>query len=309
MKRMLCLLVCGLVILSPLAMAEGEASPAAVADDGETIIAEKARPAFVEQLLSVAREELGYTEDANNRTKYGAWAGDPYAAWCAEFVCWCVDQTDVRFGTELLDVIYPNYTGQNTGRDWLVRRGRFLFRKANCPGWGYQWLKGATERLEKDEFIPRSGDLVFFTYSDAGDTEHVALVEYCARDAQGKVLVHVIEGNNPAAVQRNSYRLDNSQILGFGVCEDIIGTTMRFGNKGDKVLALQQDLNFLGLLEERNVTGEFGSNTRAAVSAYQRERMTGQEANGVADMATQQAIAAEMEWIRFYDPNNWLVME
>ena len=46
---------------------------------------------FVPQLLAVAEGELGYTEGSNNLTKYGTWAGDPNAAWCAEFICWCVN--------------------------------------------------------------------------------------------------------------------------------------------------------------------------------------------------------------------------
>lgn len=319
MKRALCLLACALWMLAPLA-AGGEAP---ITDEGaqvyaisdvdtaqaETPIPESKRPSFVEKLLGVAREELGYTEGPDNQSKYGSWAGDAHAAWCAEFVCWCVDQTDQRFGTELLTVVYPKYSGQNTGRDWFIARGRFVYRKGNCPEWGYQWLKGAKQLLGKDGYIPRSGDLVFFSYNESGDTEHVALVEYCAKDGGGNVIVHVIEGNNPSSVQRNSYRLSDSQILGYGACEDVIGTTMRFGNRGDKVLELQRSLNSLGLLDENHLTGVYAGHTRAAVGAYQQERMIGQAATGVADRATQQAIEADMERMAYNDPENWLVME
>lgn len=110
---------------------------------------------------------------------------------------------------------------------------------------------------------------MFFSYNEAGDTEHVALVEYCTRDAEGNVIIHVIEGNNPSSVQRNSYSLNNSQVLGFGACEDVVGTTMRYGNRGDKVLWLQQALHTLGYLEEKHLTGAFGGNTRRAVMDFQ----------------------------------------
>ena len=40
------------------------------------------------------------------------------------------------------------------------------------------------------------------------------------------MIVHVIEGNNPSSVQRNSYYLANSQVLGFGLCDDAVDTTM-----------------------------------------------------------------------------------
>ena len=49
-------------------------------------------PDYVTWLLEVAGNEVGYTEGAHGYTKYGEWAGDPYAQWCAEFLCWCVDQ-------------------------------------------------------------------------------------------------------------------------------------------------------------------------------------------------------------------------
>lgn len=290
-----------LALLLPL----GALAEEAVAQD-EVVDAQS--PAFVEFLLEIARGELGYTEGPNNYTKYGEWSGDAHAEWCAEFVCWCVNEVDRTYLTELLDVVYPNYSGQNTGRDWFIARGRFVYRKGNCPDWGYQWLKGADHFLQQNEYIPNPGDLVFFSYNEAGDTEHVAIVEYCTRDEAGNVTVHVIEGNNSSSVARNSYALSNSQILGFGACQDVVDTTMRYGNTGDKVLLLQQKLNALGYLDERHLTGTFGSNTRAAVMAYQAG-MEGQTVNGLADRTTQQAIDADYQAYLFASPESWLVTE
>lgn len=162
--------------------------------------------------------------------------------------------------------------------------------------------------MQQNEYIPNPGDLVFFSYNEAGDTEHVAIVEYCTRDEAGNVTVHVIEGNNPSSVARNSYALSNSQILGFGACQDVVDTTMRYGNTGDKVLLLQQKLNALGYLDERHLTGTFGSNTRAAVMAYQAG-MEGQTVNGLADRTTQQAIDADYQAYLFASPESWLVTE
>lgn len=333
MKRFLAAACAAWLMLLPLARAEEAARPEetlkaaettpeppemvyAISDvnsefdeAGETRIEEGERPDFVEALLDVARGELGYTEGANNFTKYGVWSGDPNAAWCAEFVCWCVDQVDRRHGTELLDVVYPNYSGQNTGRDWFIKRGRFVYRKGNCPNWGYQWLRGSDHLMTKNEYIPRSGDLVFFSYNDAGDTEHVALVEYCAYDGEGNVIIHVIEGNNPSAVQRNRYSLNNSQVLGFGTCENVADTTMRSGNSGDKVLWLQEALNALGLLEERHLTGSYGGNTKQAVADFQKEYMEGKAVSGIADRETQQLIEAMLNEIQYNDPDSWLVEE
>lgn len=313
MKRLLCLLCCALLVPA-LALGEEAAVPGLVyaetdvdIDAPETRIEPGPQPAYVQQLLEVAREELGYTEGPNNYSKYGLWSGDANAAWCAEFVCWCVDQVDQRYGTGLLDAVYPNYSGQNTGRDWFIARGRFVYRKGNCPNWGYQWLRGTDHYLTKNEYIPRPGDLVFFSYNEAGDTEHVALVEYAAYDAEGNVILHVIEGNNPSAVQRNAYRLNNSQVLGFGLCEDLADTTIRYGNRGDKVLSLQKALWQLGFLDERHLTGTCGSHTRQAIADFQSQRMRDKTANGIADRETQQALEAELYELLYHQPDTWLV--
>lgn len=289
---------------------EGQAPAPVPAPQGDwEVLPQPEPPAFVAQLLAVAQAELGYTEGGNNYSKYGEWAGDPNAAWCAEFVCWCVHQTDLRHGLSLLEHTYPNYSGQNTGRDWFIARGRFLYRKAVCPDWGPQWLNGMNRNLMRNEYLPQAGDLVFFSYNEAGDTDHVALVEFCARHPDGQVYIHVIEGNNPDCVQRNHYPLDDSQVLGYGLCQDIAGTTMRFGNSGDKVLALQTALGELGYLEQHHHTGTYGSNTRAAVMRFQQEVMHEENPNGIANLYTQQALEKALENWRYNTPECWLVTE
>ena len=289
------------ILLTALMLAASCASAENLIDHGDP-------PDFVQALLAVAEGELGYVEGANNYSKYGVWSGDPNAAWCAEFICWCVDQLDQQQGTQLLTTVYPKYSGQNTGRDWFIKRGRFVYRKAVCPDWGYQWMKGSDRYLTKNEYIPRPGDLMFFSYNEAGDTEHVALVEYCTRNEYGEVIIHVIEGNNPDRVQRNAYPLDNSQVLGFGLCEDLADTVMRFGNEGDKVLALQQDLHELGYLEERHITGIYGSNTKKAVMDFQ-DQLNESVAAGIADRITQQAIEQAIHEKLLEAPETWLVTD
>ena len=274
----------------------------------ETVIDSGEVPEFVTWLLEIAQAELGYAEGRHGYTKYGEWAGDPTAEWCAEFICWCVDQVDANYGTSLLTNVYPKYSGQNVGKEWFITKGRFVFRRGNCPGWGYQWLLGDTKLMKKNDYIPEPGDLMFFSYNAAGDTEHVALVEYSAYNESGEVIVHVIEGNNPSMVARNSYRLDNSQILGFGACKDVVGTTMRSGNRGDKVRWLQESLHTLGYLEEHHITGTFGGNTKTAVSVFQQE-MEKKTVNGIADMDTQNALRLAMAEKEFHSPETWLVEE
>ena len=264
-------------------------------------------PDYVEHLLQVASEEVGYKED-HGRTKYGAWAGDAAAQWCAEFQCWCVDQVDKRWGTSLLRNVYPYYTSSNTGRSWFIRAGRYVIRKGRVENWGYEWLKGTTSFIRSGDYIPQPGDWVFFNWGSGTDTEHVALVEFCTRNtATGEVLVHVIEGNKPSAVARDTYELNSPTILGYGTVHDVADITMTFGNEGEKVRVLQERLSYLGFLDASFVTGRFGDGTLEAVKAYQAAR--GLRVNGIANMDTQ--ILLEEEYKKKYenDPGIWSVVE
>ena len=128
MKRLICIGL-GLMLLLGCLPAFAEDMPAPILDlttveemlsqqeaqtaEGENflpdvnwdVLPEPERPAFVPLLLNIAREELGYVEGSNNFSKYGEWAGDPNAAWCAEFVCWCVNQADLHHDQNLLNQI------------------------------------------------------------------------------------------------------------------------------------------------------------------------------------------------------------
>lgn len=264
-------------------------------------------PDYVEHLIQVASEEVGYRED-HGRTKYGEWAGDPAAQWCAEFQCWCVDQVDQRWGTSLLRNVYPFYTSSNTGRNWFIRAGRYVVRKGKVDGWGYEWLKGQSSYLSSGDYIPQPGDWVFFNWSGGTDTEHVALIEYCTRNtASGRTLIHVIEGNKPSAVARDVYELNDPSILGYGTVHDVADITMCFGTQGEKVRQLQEKLAYLGWLDASYVTGRFGDSTVEAVRAYQTaHRLT---ASGIANMKTQQLLESEFSGLYKNDPDIWAVVD
>lgn len=250
-------------------------------------------PEHVKMLLDVARGELGYTESKNGRTKYGEWVGDPTCQWCAEFLCWCVDQVDQKSGTQLLEKIYPLYGAQNVGRNWFIREGRYIARIGFVPDWGSQWYRGENELMQKNSYIPQPGDWVFFANTDTGDTYHVAMVEFCGKDTENKVYVHVLEGNMPDKVQRNVYLLTDEHIQGYGTVYDLADWSMHPGNRGEKVRQLQQDLCSLGYMEERFMTGTYGDITRNAVIAFQRDH--GIDQTGNAGPLTQRALSSLIE--------------
>ena len=262
---------------------------------------------FVELLLNVAREELGYTEMKNGYTKYGDWSGDPKAQWCAEFLCWSVDQTDKRYGTNLLKEQYPLYSGSNVGRDWFIARGRYVDRRGTIDDWGTQWFPGKQAPMLRDEYIPQPGDWMYFTWRGGRDTDHVAMVEYTDVNEKGQVVIHTIEGNNPSKVERKKYLLSDKTILGYGTVKDVAEVTMRPGNKGEKVRQLQTKLQELSLIQPEDIDGVFGGKTTAAIRAFQKDYMSGKHVSGIADMETQFAVQDEIEYRLDSNPANWIV--
>ncbi len=264
-------------------------------------------PDYVTWLLETASAEVGYREGDHGYSKYGEWAGDPYCQWCAEYLCWCVNQVDEQHGTHLLDSVFPLYSGSNTGRSWFIQQGRFIVRWGNLDGWGYQWLKGSDHFLTTGEYIPQPGDWVFFTWTSDMNTDHVAMVEYCTRDDQGRVTIHCLEGNTPVSVKRADYDLTYSRILGFGTVHDAADWTIRGGNSGFKVRQLQEKLIFLGYLPEGQADGVYGSACAEAVRRIQAEE--GLKQNGIANISTQTAIDRRIRIIREGDPGIWEVVD
>ncbi len=281
--------------------------PSALGEEEEVIQPQWEVPDYVTWLLQVADGEVGYTEGAHGYSKYGEWAGDPYAQWCAEFLCWCVDQVDQQHGTNLLKNVYPLYSGQNTGRSWFITKGRYIVRWGNLEDWGYQWMQGDDSYITTGTYIPQPGDWVFFTWTDDQNTDHVAMVEYCTRDKEGNVNVHVIEGNTPVAVKRTVYPLTYTRILGYGTVHDVAETTMRYGNVGEKVQQLQNKLVYLGYLNADKATGTFGNATVDAVKAFQHAE--GLKEHGVANKTMQDMLNKRYLAAVDADPATWQVVD
>lgn len=274
----------------------------------ETVIRPQWRvPDYVTWLLEIAGNEVGYKEGAHGYSKYGEYWGDPYAQWCAEYLCWSVDQVDKTHGTALLHNTYPLYSGQNTGMRWFIKQGRYIARNGNLENWGYQWFKGEDEFLKAGEYIPQPGDWVFFTWTSDTDTDHVAMVEYCTMDDAGNVTLHCLEGNNPNSVARVTYSISDKKILGYGTVHDVADWTMRQGNSGEKVRQLQEKLVYLGLMPEGSADGVYGSATAEAISAYQQSH--GLKVLGIANIETQNALNEDYQAKVDTDPDMWTIID
>lgn len=271
----------------------------------EKIKPSKPIPDYVSKLLEVAASELGYKERSDGYTKYGAWVNDPYAQWCAEFLCWSVNETDKKLGTSLLKNIYPLYGGQNVGMRWFINEGRFVARTGFLNGYGSQWNRETGELINKNSYIPQPGDWAFFSYTPSGDTTHVAMVEYCESTKDKGIVIHMIEGNNPDKVQRNTYKISDWRILGYGTVHNIADFTLKRGNEGKKVKELQEKLSDINLLDRSSIDGKFGLSTENAVKAFQTQNKL--EVNGIANFSTQKHLNEIISQWFAQSPDGWVV--
>ena len=171
---------------------------------------------WADDLLAVAKTQLGYTESTANYvvmedgesvkgyTRYGAWYGIPYGDWCAMFVSFCLNYADIP--TE------------------------YISRSAGCQSW-IEMLSGRADGYkdfdlyrEAGEYIPLPGDLIFFDWDKDDDADHVGIVaEYieavCDEDGvmETPAQIKTIEGNSSEKVQYVTYDADNIYIMGYGM--------------------------------------------------------------------------------------------
>lgn len=239
-------------------------------------------------VLKVAQEEIGYTEGPlSNQTKYGEWFCQRRVAWCAEFLTWCVNEADTRYGTNLLRNVYPWYGASKEGAPWFMERGRFVSDTGLVPGGREkQWLIGADRYMEEHEYIPSPGDYIwFFYYSSKQGTDHVAIVEGVSRDENGKLQIHVIEGNNPDRVQRAVYPHDYKLIYGYGTPIRHAYTNISLYDRGDDVQLLEDILVAEGLMKPRSqYKDQMDKKLRDALKDYQRKH--GLKVTGTWDLET-----------------------
>lgn len=239
-------------------------------------------------VLKVAQEEIGYVEGPlSNQTKYGDWFCQRRVAWCAEFLTWCVNEVDTRYGTELLRNVYPWYGKTKEGAPWFMERGRFVSDTGIVPGGReLQWMIGADRYMNEHEYIPSPGDYMWiFYYSTKRGPDHVAIVEGVSRDEDGKLQIHVIEGNNPDRVQRAVYAHDYKLIYGYGTPDRHAYTNISLYDRGDDVSVLEDILVDGGYMKRRTAhQDQMDKKLRDALKSYQRKN--GLKVTGIWDLET-----------------------
>lgn len=231
------------------------------------------------KLVAWCNEQVGYSEGANNWNKYAEkWTAA--GGWNAQNQPWCDIFVDCGFiecfGLDLASRL----TYQRKGAFSALCSASANYYKNNGA-----WFS-----------TPAVGDQVFF-YSGGG-INHTGIVV----DVTGGLVV-CVEGNSSDAVRKNTYRLGDSYIAGFGrpnwgvfvsgsPGEDPAPTpeptkpvveglpTLKQGDASDVVRAAQFLLNGRGCsVGIWGADGDFGPMTKAAVLAFQRRRSL--EADGI----------------------------
>lgn len=117
-------------------------------------------------IVQVAKTQLGYTEKSNNATKYGTWYGKPNQPWCAMFVSWCARQAGIPTS---------------------------ILKNSACAGAGSSYFN--IPYYNGSSYTPKPGDL-FFTKS----WTHVGIVYY----VEGNYF-YTIEGNSNSTGSAEGY--------------------------------------------------------------------------------------------------------
>ena len=155
---------------------------------------------YAEDLLAVARSQLGYTESTRNYivddsgeikgyTRYGAWYGFPHGDWCAMFVSFCLHYAKV----DVMPI------------------------ESSCANW-VDNLRSAGMYAPAAGYTPQSGDIIFFDWNGDANPDHVGIVaKYFPAEENDAPRIQAIEGNCNNTVCYTTYNQADPDILGYGI--------------------------------------------------------------------------------------------
>lgn len=216
----------------------------------------------VNDILKVARAEIGYREGSNNSNKYGAEYGLDHQPWCVIFIWWIFKHSNAS------SLFYGG--------------GKIALCSAL-----FNYHKGKGQSVSRSSL--KAGDVVFFDFSGkATNTSHVGIVEKINSDGS----ITTIEGNTSSGSsgsQSNGdgvYRrvrplkyVSKAYRPAYEGAESIKKCTVELpelenGCKGEAVKSLQVLLNYK-LNAGLTVDGDFGDLTEKAVKQIEPDGIIG----------------------------------
>ena len=163
-------------------------------------ITETAEIDYVGRFLDLAYAQVGIKEIGENGQKFGEWYGNPNQPWCAQFVSWN------WYHAGLSNDLLVKYQSCYQGMKWCSEQGIMHYVQNYTFPANENMLNGIYS-YKREDYIPKSGDIVFFLSNGAG---HTGIVGYC-----DGTYIYTIEGNrsNCAGVWR--IKLTNTTITGY----------------------------------------------------------------------------------------------
>lgn len=137
-------------------------------------------------IVAVAKSQVGNI----GGQPYWSWYGfEHHVEWCACFVSWCANESGD------LNVTIPKFSRVEDG---------------------IQWFKDK-EKWKNGNYIPKSGDLIFFDWNQDNDSDHVGIVERTDNN-----YIYTIEGNSKDECKQKRYTLNNKFIYGYGLNNNLL---------------------------------------------------------------------------------------
>lgn len=149
---------------------------------------------YIDKFIKLAYEQVGIYEgknangEYNNITKFGEWYNNNGEPWCATFVSWC------WYHAGLSNELLVKYQGCYNGMEWCAEHGIF------------HDVKGDYYKKDAD-FMPQSGDVVFFL---SNGSSHTGIVAYADND-----YIYTIEGNRSNCVGVWRIAINHKSITGY----------------------------------------------------------------------------------------------
>ncbi len=203
-----------------------ETADVETAADWEATLPKELSGNWADDVVSVAKSQVGYTESAANfqlaedgetrqgYTRYGAWYGNAYGDWDAMFASFCLYYADVP------EDEFPEASGAGA---WITE------------------LNKKDLYADAADYDPAAGDIIFFDEDEDGMADHVGIVvstefesedgieadetdsestdEDVKEEPAEPVLISLtaIEGDFDDAVYVNEYNPEDTRIVGYGV--------------------------------------------------------------------------------------------
>ena len=170
-----------------------------------------------EDIISVARSQLGYSENSDDYvvyddgvkhyySLYGDEFGEPYEEWCTYFVGFCIKHAEID------DTLFPFKNSTKYWIDILKYMGAYV----DTP---YR-------------YDPKPADLVVFSWSGTNHMEHIGIVESVTPGT-----LNTIEGNKSGTVNRGIYDPYDKAIMAY-INLDVL--MEKAGVKKPKVISVEK---------------------------------------------------------------------